>query len=233
MAAKTFSTMKTNVGNMVGDTSTSTASLIGVWLNDAYQDAWRRSMWMDVVDEDKTFTSTADKADYSLNTDMSITDFGEELLIADITNGHLLTRWSAKDWWEKRASAYDSGSLDSGNPKRYIYLPEAGNVRLDPPPDTGSETYAIPYKKTVSDMSATSDTPTIPSLSIYLERYATSMVLAYKNQYQKSQYWLQLAEAELRKLIKEEKVKINQMYQRKLFGRRLQTPRRLVERAYG
>lgn len=233
MTGKTFSTMKTNVGNFIQDTSNDTASLIGVWLNDAYQDAWRRCMWTDVIDEDFTFTSTADKDDYSFSTDLGITDFGEELFVADITNGHILDRWSIREWIQKRAKSYDSGSLDSGNPVRYVILPEAGNIRLDPPPDTGSETYAMPYKKEVSDMSDDSDTPEITTISTYLESYAIGMGLAYNRQYQKASWFQNKAEFELKKLIKQERVKVNQIYQRKLTGRKIKTRGRFVERAYG
>ena len=229
--------MQTNVGNMIGDASSTMKTKIKVWLNDGYQDAWRRCMWYELVDEDKTFTSVADLADYPINDDgksgdMGISDFGEELLIADITNGHLLDRWQIKDWWTSRASDYNAGSLDSGNPVRYLYLPEASKIRIDPPAKTASETYAIPYKKTVSDMSDDSDTPSITSISTYLEMYAESMGFAYKGQLQKAGYFKQLAEAELRKLMREEKIKINQMMQRKLTNWGVRVRRRMVERAY-
>ena len=53
--AKQFSTMKTNVGNMIQDTSSAMATLIGVWINDAYHDAWRRCLWSDLIDDNFTF----------------------------------------------------------------------------------------------------------------------------------------------------------------------------------
>jgi hypothetical protein len=220
MTGKTFSTIKTNVGNMICDTSNDTDTLIGVWVNDAYQDAWRRAYWADLIDDDFTFESVADQAEYSFSSDLGITDFGKELFVADIANGHMLDRFKIKDWWKNRATDYSDDSLDSGNPLRYVILPEAGSIKLDPPPDT-AETYAMPYQKEVSDLSDDSDTPSIVTISTYLEFYATGQGFAYKKQYEKASWWLNRAEAELRKLIKQEYVKINQTYQRKLANYRI------------
>lgn len=215
MTGKTYSTMQTNVGNMIQDTSNSTTTLIKVWLNDGYQDAWRRGYWSDLIDDDFTFESVADQSEYSFSTDLSITDFGKEIFVADIANGHILQRFTIKDWWQERANDYNGDSLDSGNPVRYVILPESGKIKLDPPPDT-AETYAMPYQKEVSNMSDDSDTPAITTISTYLEMYAISMGLAYKKQYSKSTWWSNRAEFELKKLIKQENVNLNQVYQRKL-----------------
>ena len=218
--------MQTNIGNMVKDTSSAFAVIVGNWINDAYQDAWRRAMWTDLVDEDFTFESVVDQNAYSFVTDMSITDFGEELFVADIANGHALTRSQIRDWWSDRNEAYSADAIDSGNPMRYKILPQAGSLYLDPAPDT-AETYAMPYKATVSDLTGTT-APSIDSVSLYLEEYATGLAYAYYNQYQKATWWANRAENTLRKLIKEEYVKINQMYQRIAINHRLPVIGRLL-----
>lgn len=226
MTGKTYSTMQTNVGNAVQDTSNALQTLIKVWLNDAYQDAWRRGYWADLIDDDFTFESVVDQALYTFSS-ISATDFGKELFVADVANGHMLDRFQIKDWWKERAIDYNADSLDSGNPKRYVILPEASSIKLDPPPDT-AETYAMPYQKEVSDMSSDSDTPSITTISTYLEMYATAMALAYKKQYQKATWFQNRAEFELKKLLKQEYSKINQKYQRKLANYKVGKIQRLL-----
>jgi hypothetical protein len=176
---------------MIHDTSSSTQDLIDVWINDAYQDAWRRGLWSDLIDDDYTFTSVADQATYSLPA-----DFGKEVIVADITNGHLLKRFTEKMWWEERALDYNAATLDSGNPTRYVILLEAGNLKLDPPPQDGSETYAMPYQKTVSDLSDSNTTPEIATISTYLEKYAIGMGQSYFQQYGVADWWLNRTEIE-------------------------------------
>lgn len=215
MTGKTFAVMQTNVGNMLHDTTASMKALIKVWINDAYQDAWRRELWSDLIDDNFTFETVVDQAEYSFATDLSITNFGKELLVADIANGHLLERFAERDWWRRRARDYSADALDSGNPKRYVILKEAGNIKLDPPPDT-AETYAMPYQKEVTDLSLDADKPAITTISTYLEYTAMSMGFAYKKEFDVSTLWNNKAEYELNKIIKEEKVKINQIYQRTL-----------------
>jgi len=96
MTGKQFLVMQTNVGNMLHDTTASMKTLIKVWINDAYQDAWRRCLWSDLIDDDFTFTSVVDQAEYSFVTNFSITNFGKEVIVADIENGHLLDRMTIK-----------------------------------------------------------------------------------------------------------------------------------------
>ena len=101
---------------------------------------------------------------------------------------------------------------------RYVILPEAGKIKLDPPPDA-AEKYAMPYQKEVANLSGNTDTPGITTISSYLEYAAISVGFSYKKEYDASVYWNNKAESELQKLITEENVKINQIYQRVLSGR--------------
>jgi len=221
MTGKTFAVMQANVGNMIHDTTDATATLIGVWINDAYRDAWRRGYWADIMDENFTFESVVDQATYSFVDDMSISDFGKELGVWDIANGHEVKRYKIREWWKERGKSYSADAIDSGNPKRYIVLPESGKLQLDPAPDT-AETYAMPYQKEISDLTTTG-TPSITTISKYLEFYATGMALAYKKEVDIADWWLNKAEFELAKAIKEEYVKLNQMLQRTLPGHTVNT----------
>jgi hypothetical protein len=55
---KTFTEMITRVGNMCeSDTSAAFQTLAGQWLNDKYNDVWRRYNWSDVIHNDYTFAT--------------------------------------------------------------------------------------------------------------------------------------------------------------------------------
>ena len=219
--------MKTNVGNMAQDTTTTFATLIGVWINDAYQDAQKRGLWSDIIDDDYTFESVVDQVEYDLPS-----DFSKEIFVADIANGHPLTPFSEKQWWRRRAGDYQADSLDSGNPSRYVILKEAGKIKLDPPADT-AETYAMPYQTTVTDLSLDADTSSITTISTYLEFYAIGMAQAYKGFMDRSEWWLNRAEFELRKRIKEEYTRVNQRVQRRLADWKMSDIKYLVgEKSY-
>lgn len=212
--AKTYQTIYTNAGNMLQDTSSATQTLLKVWINDAYQDAWRRCMWTELINEDFTFQSVVDQADYTFAS-ISLTDFGEDVFMANTTYGHPIQRFQVRRWWDERSYDYNAGSLQSGSPRRYIVLPESSSLRLDAPPSE-IMTFAMPYKKTVTDLSATGDTPSLtnPDISQYLEDYTTAMGQLYFNQYQKANFWLTKAEHSLAKTVKENNVKFNQQYLR-------------------
>ena len=166
---KTFTTMKTNCGNMVQDTSSIFATIIGTYLNDKYRDLWRRILWSDITNDDYTFTSVLDQAQYDLPS-----DFEEELFVQNITtNNGPLTRKTIGQWWRDRGGQYASGALDSGTPNNYVILKEVinssgnpyGAIKLDPPCDTASETYAMPYKRRHTDLLGTTGTCTTDTAS--------------------------------------------------------------------
>lgn len=161
--------MKTNVGNMVQDTSSTFATIIGTFLNDKYRDLWRRMLWTDIVDDDYTFTSVLDQAQYDLPS-----DFEEEIYVQNITSDNgPLQRKTIGQWWRDRGGKYDSGSLDSGTPNNYVILKEVinssgsplGVIKLDPPCDTASESYAMPYKRRHTDLLGTTGTATTDTAS--------------------------------------------------------------------
>jgi hypothetical protein len=83
---RTFTTMKTNVGNNVMDTSSATATVIGTYLNDVYFDLLRRINWKN-VDDDYSFSTVAGTKDYVLPD-----NFKKELHVYDATNDKELAR---------------------------------------------------------------------------------------------------------------------------------------------
>ena len=283
MANKTFTTMKTTVGTMVQDTSSTFATIIGTFINDKYRDIWRRIMWSAIIDDDYTFETVVDQANYDLPG-----DFEEEIFLQNIASGDVPpTRKTIGEYWRDRGENFSSDSIDSGTPSAYVILKEEinssgsplGVIKLDPPPDT-AETWAMPYKRRHTDLlgttgTATTDTaskiiasastfisdgvepgmrvknttdttygyvasvdsetqltmdtdlcpdgdegftisnlPLIGDISWILELGAISEAWAYKRQMQKSDYYLQRYEKELRGRISQERTPVNQRNQR-------------------
>jgi hypothetical protein len=205
--SKTFAVMQTNVGNMVMDTSTSFATLIGVWINDKYRDVSRRCEWSKLIDNDYTIAVTAVAgASYDLPT-----LFDHEIFVADKTNGIILDRYNEGNWWRDRATAYTGAAISTGQPLRYIIEREAAKIRLDPAPNA-TLTLAMPYKKLITDLTSTG-TPVITDIEWIIEMGAASEACAYKRQYTKAAYYLQRYEVELSRRIGQERSQINQMYQ--------------------
>ena len=198
--------MRNNVGKQIQDTSI--GSLVDSWLNDAYQDISRRHMWVDLIDDDYTLTLTAGTAEYSLPS-----DFKEELFVANITQGFSLRRYTPGQRWQERARDYQDGSINNGTSFHYDILLESSKIRFDPPPDA-ADTIAMPYRKSVTDLSADSSTTSIRDIERAMEFYAVAQGWAYKRQLQKSDWYLQRYEYEVNKRIGQEKSRPNQRYQR-------------------
>jgi len=297
---KTFSTMKTDIGNRIFDTSTGTASIIGKMINDKYHDIYNRAFWSALIDDNYTFESVVDQAGYDLPT-----DFGDEIMIVDIATGKRLEKMTEEQWWRDRYHAYQDDSITSGTPARYVILEEVinasgvrtGQIKLDPPPSV-VETYGMPYKRKFTELLGTTGTCTtdtaskiinssatfitdgvqagmlvknttdgtygyvstvdsetqltmesdlcpdgdenytvsnemvIPNIEWIIELGCIGEGLAYKQQFQKADYFLQRFEIEVQKRVGQEKARINKKYQR--VGTRTTTGIRylLGERSY-
>lgn len=206
--SKTFTTMKTNVGKFVLDTSTPMASLIGNWINDKYRDVARRFAWSSLIDFDYTFPTVIGTSNNTLPA-----DFEQEIFMANITDGYMLTAYNEGNWFRERYGQYSSGTLASGTPMNYIILREEGTSFLDPVPDA-VKTMAMPYKKKITDLSGDADTVAIDDAEVIIEMGAIAEALAYKKQYQKSAYYFQRYEDELSKRSAQEKNRRNMAYQR-------------------
>jgi hypothetical protein len=172
---KTFASMRTNVGNIVGDTSTALNTIIGGWVNDAYNDIWRRFNWSDTINNDKTITLVSGTASYDLPL-----DFETEINCVDITDGFLLRRYTERAWWQERGTAYSGGTITNGTSSRYVILREKVNssgsgfgvVIFDPTPDN-THTIAFPYKRKCQNLIAVSGTCSTDTASKVIDSSAT------------------------------------------------------------
>ena len=75
-----FTNLKTQVGQLVGDTSTTFATIIGYFINSRYKEILRRSNWNSIV-ADYTITATSASTTVSASTYTLPSDFGKELYV--------------------------------------------------------------------------------------------------------------------------------------------------------
>ena len=173
--ARKFSTMKSRVGNAVQDTSSTFASIIGEYLNDKYREIWNRMMWSVKVNNDYTFESITDQAQYDLPA-----DFKDEIFVTNLATGDTITRKTINQWWRDRGENYSSDTLDSGTSDVYVILREVinsagqplGVIKLDPPPDT-AETYGMPYERKFVPLLGTTGTCTTDTTNKIIDSSAT------------------------------------------------------------
>lgn len=172
-----FSTMKTNCGVMLHDTGSTLAGYIGNWLNEGYDIANRMQLFSNMINNDYTFESVASTATVDLTE-----DFCEEIFVANIATGEQLTRYREGSWWRDRYGAYQSDSINSGTPTRYLILYEdgiLGKIKLDPTP-TAAETYAMPYKRLAHPMTTVTGTCTTDTANKIIDSSATFITNSIK-----------------------------------------------------
>ncbi len=152
-----FSQIKTNVGTRIGDTSTTFATTIGIYINQRYKDIFERFNWTTIVPS-YTFPTVIGTQDYALPA-----GFGKELYVYDTINLVDIAGCSIQDLERVfpntlatqdqpiRYAIYDS--MDASSPPLIVK-----KIRLYPTPSTVT-TISLPYIQTQVDMSASTDLP--------------------------------------------------------------------------
>lgn len=194
-----FSTIKTNVGNRVGDTSTTFASIIETYINQRYKDIFRRMNW-NVLITDYVITATADTQDYTLPT-----SFGKELYVYDTVSVRNIPYLSL----EKLEQEYQNELNNSGTVEYYSLFNSLDStaasasrvkkMRFWRTPTTGT-CFSVPYIVEPVDYSASSDTAAF-DCDLAIEYGATCDALMYKRQFSKADYYNRLYEKEIQQLI--------------------------------
>lgn len=172
----TFATMQLNIGNNVQDTSSDTASIIGVYINRRYFQVLRQMNW-NYVNEDYTFNTVAGTADYEL-----ATDFGKEIYCRDATNGRNLSKVDL----EGLAQQYTTDLNTQGTVYRYaIYNSDDGKkyIRFHYTPNS-IIAVDIPYLVKPTALSGT--TSPVIDISDVIELGATADTLRYKKKWQQA-----------------------------------------------
>ena len=105
MSQRLLSTMKSNIGNNVQDTSSNLATLIQNWINDRYIEIQRRVNFISIARVDYSFSSVSGTEDYVLPD-----DFGKELTVLDKTNKKILSPIDLQEWVATHKEHIDNNS---------------------------------------------------------------------------------------------------------------------------
>lgn len=149
--ARAFSTMKTNVGLEVQDTSSDMATMIGKFLNRRYFQVLRSINWQ-LINDDYTINVTSGTQDYELPA-----DYGKQIACYDTTNDvNIEVRTLAELYKEYGDSVADSGAVS----RAAIWMDDSGKnkIKFHYKPSS-SLTVALPYIIKPTEMSADASTP--------------------------------------------------------------------------
>lgn len=155
---KDFSRLKTNIGNEVGNTSSSFATRIGVYINNRYFDILNRLAQAEAFElyRSMTATTTASTSDYIVPN-----DFGWPVHVIDRSNSRTLDVVTEMEWSQR----YGTIPATTGAPIVLIMKSES-NIRVQPASST--------QIKIVSDSSSDSTYTTgIRGISGSAEYYET------------------------------------------------------------
>jgi hypothetical protein len=112
MINRLFSTMRSNVGTNIQDTSSAMQTIINVYLNDIYFDVLKRTNWQ-AVDNSYNFPTVAGRQDYKLPS-----NFGKEVYVQDSTNTVQLSSVTLQQMAEDNPNFI----LTQGQPQFYAVL---------------------------------------------------------------------------------------------------------------
>lgn len=193
--SRNFGEIKTNVGNNVQDTTATFLTILGTYINDAYEEVLERVNW-DAIDEDYTVTTTAGTADYALPS-----DFGSELYVYDQTNLQDVPFITMQELETNYPSTLATGAI----PERYSIYSKvyAGSrytyIKFHQIP-TSTIVYKVPYIIGYTALSADSDNFVI-SCERAVTLKATADAWRYKRQFGKAMDYENLFEKALTNLI--------------------------------
>lgn len=168
MNTKTFDEMKTNIGNEVGDTSSSFATRLGVYINNRYFDTLDRLRQANIFEMYKTHcaTTTAGTADYA-----TPSDWGVPVSVVDFSNSRTLDVISEEEY----AQRFGNNPTTPGAPIALIMRSSINSASAVEKKigfyyvPAGSYEYEIRYERDISPMTATTDTPIVGELSDIIE----------------------------------------------------------------
>lgn len=179
-----FSTIKSNIGTRIGDTSTSFATTIGSYINQRYQRIFKKFNW-DSAKPDYTFNTAGGTNEYTMPS-----GFGKELYVFDNTNLVDIRKYSLQDLERNFVqNLNDNGNplyyaiyktLDSSNPANIVT-----KLRFYPNPTTVIA-IIMPYLYAPTDMSSSTDLPILDMADLACELGATADAWRTKRQFAKA-----------------------------------------------
>ena len=187
-----FSTLKTQVGQLVGDTSTTFATIIGTYINSRYREVLRRTNW-NSIQPDYTITATSASTVTSASTYTLPSDFGKELYV------HINNIDIPHKTLEELELQYQNQLTSTGNIEHYSIFTtkdtsaasaEASAARVNKirfwrAPSTDN-TVLIPYSMRAADLSGDTD-ELVTDCETAIRYGAAADAQLYKRQYSKAQ----------------------------------------------
>lgn len=164
-----FSTMKTNVGTDVQDTSSSMAAIIGRYINKRYLDILRVCNWQSI-----NYTHLISISSAAALATLP-TDFGKEIYCIDNDSGTTYARLDLEE----------IAKIDPDTDNYAIFSDQNG-VRQIKTWNTSNIVLKLPYIVKPTSLSASGDTPLIPCEDA-IEAGAIADTWRYKRQFQKAQ----------------------------------------------
>jgi len=193
--ATNFGTLKTQVGQRVGDTSDSFATIIGTYINQRYKDILRRTNWQ-ALDDDYTVSASAGTASYELPT-----NFGKEIYVYDTVSKIDISASTL----EILEGAYQKELKDTGTVEAYCIYDTADatartkSIRFFRNLASDID-FEVPYILRPLDMSASTEVPCI-ECERAIEYGAACDAWMHKRQFAKAGWYEQLYEKEISNLM--------------------------------
>lgn len=183
------------MGNRVGDTTTTFATIIGTYINQRYKDVLKRTNWNGIA-PNYVVSATSAASTYALPS-----DFGKELYVYDTVNKIDIPATTI----DILEGAYYDQLKDAGTVEAYCIYASADsttrttNIRLFRKPSTSID-FDVPYTLKPLDMSAASEIPCI-DCERAIELGAASDAWMYKRQFAKAQAYDAMYEREIQILM--------------------------------
>lgn len=204
--SKSFSTMKTEVGVNINDTSSTVATLIGTWINNKYFDILRRTNW-NAIDDDYSFSLSVGATLVSLPS-----DFGKEITCYDSTNKKELAYIDIRDL----VSTHPDTKNDTGDVSQYSIVETVNSSGI---PYKYFKPYKIPTTALTVEMPYTLKPLALTSDGGYFVINcediavlgATAEAWRYKRQFSKAQDYELLYEKGINMLIWDKENQVNQL----------------------
>ena len=214
-----FGQLKTQVGQRVGDTSTTFATIIGYYINQRYREILRRTNF-NSINPDYTITATSASTVASASTYTLPSDFGKELYVYNSGTSENIPYLSL----EKLEREYYSTLQNTGTIDYYSVFStkdtsaasaEASAARVNKirfwKAPTTDNYFIIPYVMRPADLSASTD-ELVLDCETAVEYGATADAFAYKRNMAKSREYEGLYEKAIMNLIWDKTNEPNQIH---------------------
>jgi hypothetical protein len=129
----------------------------------------------------QSFTTTAGTAEYSQESNSKTVDYDSFTVQESASTSERKLRYiSFTEYLDSRNETDTNPNTDSRSLPEFVYTTPDNKIGLSPVPDVSTYTVRYYYYQTVSDMSANTDTPTIPErfhdVIVNRARYYTHML---------------------------------------------------------